>query len=107
MTRSDRIFGLAMILVALAMIAGATQFEEPFFATGPVGPKAFPMAIASLMILCGGYMVFKPDPDPDWPRGGALGRIAVATLVMIGYAYALRPLGFLIPTAVGAAMISL
>lgn len=105
MTRSDRIFGLVIILVALAMIAGATQFQMPFF-DDPVGPRTFPIAIAGLMILCGGFMVLKPDPEPDWPHGGALLRIAGATVVMLAYAYTLKPLGFLIPTAIASAAIA-
>jgi putative tricarboxylic transport membrane protein len=102
---SDRLFGLVAILVALAFIASATQLQVSFFAD-PVGAKAFPMLIGGLILLCGGYMVLKPDADPDWPRGGALARIAAATLVMVAYAYALQPGGFLIPTAIAAAVIS-
>jgi putative tricarboxylic transport membrane protein len=51
-------------------------------------------------------MIWRADPDPDWPRGLPLLRIVAATVVMIGYAYALKPLGFLIPTAIGAAALS-
>lgn len=106
MTRSDRIFGLVIILVALAMIVGATGFQEPFFASGPVGPKVFPMTIAGLMIICGLSMLARPDAEPDWPGAAALGRIAAAVVVMVAYAYMLKPLGFLLPTAITAGVIA-
>jgi putative tricarboxylic transport membrane protein len=94
-----------MTVLALAFIAGATQLETPFFAD-PVGGKAFPVLIGVLTAICGIYMMWKPDPDPDWPKGGALGRIVAATVVMIAYAYALKPGGFVVPTAVAAGAIS-
>ena len=106
MTRSDRIFGLVIVLVALAMIAGATQFQEPFFASGPVGPKVFPMVIAGLMILCGGIMMARPDPEPDWPDTAAAVRIAIAVVVMVAYACMLKPFGFLLPTAIASGVIA-
>ncbi|MCB2111126.1 tripartite tricarboxylate transporter TctB family protein [Albidovulum sp.] len=106
MIRSDRVFGLAIVLVALAMIAGALQFQEPFFASGPVGPKVFPILIAGLMVLCGGLMMARPDPEPDWPHAMSLLRIAVAVVVMVGYAYALKPFGFLLPTAIASGVIA-
>jgi putative tricarboxylic transport membrane protein len=102
---SDRIFGLVMLIVALAAIAGATQFDTPFL-SDPVGGKTFPVLIAGLTAICAAWMIWKPDADPDWPRGGALLRIAAATAVMVGYAYSLKPLGFLIPTAVAAGALS-
>ena len=41
MVKSDRIFGLVVLVVALAYIASATQIETSFLAD-PVGPKPFP-----------------------------------------------------------------
>lgn len=102
---SDRIFGAVVILVALAYIASATQIETSFL-TDPLGPKAFPMMIGGVAVLCGAVVVARPDADPVWPGLWTLGALILATIVLIGYAYALEPLGFVIPTAVAAAILS-
>jgi len=102
---SDRIFGLVVALVALAYIASATQIQTSFMAD-PVGPKTFPILIGSVAALCGLIMVLRPDPDPDWPVLRTFGALVFAALVLVGYAYALKPLGFLIPTAITAGILS-
>ena len=56
--------------------------------------------------LCGLILMVKPDPDPEWPATRTFGALVVAIVVMSGYAYALEPLGFLLPTAVTAAILS-
>lgn len=105
MIRSDRIFGLVTVLVALAYVASATQIQTSFL-SDPVGPRTFPYMIGGVAILCGLVVMFKPDPDPEWPALATFGALAIAVVVLIGYAYALKPLGFLIPTAITAAILS-
>ena len=97
MLRSDRIFGLVMIVVALGYILSAFQIQTSFMAD-PVGAKTFPVAIALVAILCSLVMILRPDEEPDWPEARTLGSLA--------YAYALKPLGFLIPTAIAAGVLS-
>ena len=102
---SDRIFGLVVTLVALAYVASATQIQTSFL-TDPVGPKTFPILVGAVAALCGMIVVFRPDPDPAWPKVRTLGALALAVGVLVAYAYALRPLGFLIPTAIAASILS-
>lgn len=102
---SDRIFGAVVTLVALAYIASATQIQSSFLAD-PVGPRTFPMLIGSVAAFCGILVALRPDPDPHWPALRTLGALVVAVVVLVGYAYALKPLGFLIPTAITAAILS-
>ncbi len=102
---SDRLFGLVAVLVALAYMASATQVQTSFL-SDPVGPKAFPMLVGAVAALCGLYMIVRPDDDPDWPPGRTLLALLVCIIVLISYAYALKPLGFLIPTAITAAILS-
>lgn len=102
---SDRIFGAVVTLVALAYIASAMQIQSSFMAD-PVGPRTFPILIGSVAALCGIIVAVKPDPDPEWPVLATFGSLAVAVLVLVGYAYALKPLGFLIPTAITASILS-
>ncbi len=102
---SDRIFGLVVLMLALAYIASATQIQTSFLAD-PVGPKAFPILIGGVAAISSLVLLFRPDPDPDWPGPRTFGALLVAVLVLIGYAYALKPLGFILPTAVAAAVLS-
>lgn len=102
---SDRIFGLVAVLVALAYIASATQVQTSFL-SDPVGPKAFPMLVGAVAAICGMFMVLRPDADPNWPAAKTLLALALCIVVLVSYAYALKPLGFLIPTAITAAILS-
>lgn len=103
--QSDRIFGLVVLMTALAYIASATQIQTSFL-TDPVGPKAFPMLIGAVAAISALVMVFRPDPDPEWPDVRTFGALLVAVLVLVLYAFALRPLGFIVPTAVTAGILS-
>ncbi|PCJ94654.1 MAG: tricarboxylic transporter [Hyphomicrobiales bacterium] len=102
---SDRIFGLVVLFVALGYIASATQIQTSFLAD-PVGPKAFPILIGSVAAISALVMILRPDPDPEWPALKVLGGLALAVAVLVAYAYALRPIGFVVPTAVAAAVLS-
>ncbi len=102
---SDRVFGLVVTLVALAYIASATQIQSSFLAD-PVGPRTFPILIGAVAAFCGVMMVLRPDPDPQWPGMSTLIALGFAVVVLIAYAYALRPIGFLVPTAIAAGILS-
>lgn len=102
---SDRIFGLVATLLAFAFIAGATQVQTSFL-SDPVGPKFFPILIGIVGAISGMFMVLRPDPEPDWPVLRTFGALAIAVIVLIAYAYALKPLGFLLPTALAAGLLS-
>ena len=103
--KSDRIFGVVVIIGALAYIAGALQIQTSFL-SDPVGSKTFPILLGVVSILCGLVFIFRPDDEPDWPDVQTIGNIAIAVIVMVAYAYALKPMGFLIPTAICAAILS-
>ena len=102
---NDRRFKLVVVLGALAFIAGALSIQSSFL-TDPVGPKAFPLMIGAAAVLCGLVMLLKPDENPEWPDARAWLSMAAATLLLVGYAYALSPLGFLLSTALAAGGIS-
>lgn len=103
--QSDRIFGLVGLVTALAYIASATQIQTSFLAD-PVGPKAFPILIGAVAAISCLVLLFRPDPDPEWPDARTWGGLAVAVVVLVAYAYALKPLGFLLPTAVASGILS-
>ncbi len=102
---SDRIFGLVVLFVALAYIASATQIQTSFL-TDPVGPKAFPILIGAVAALSSLVCIFRPDPDPDWPALRTFGALGIAVVVLVAYAYMLKPFGFIIPTAIAAGILS-
>ncbi len=102
---SDRIFGLVVLMAALAYIASAVQIETSFL-SDPVGPKTFPIGIGAVAAISALYLLYRPDAEPDWPAGRTFGGLAFAIVVLVCYAYALKPLGFLIPTAIAAAILS-
>ena len=103
--KTDRIFGLGVICVALAYIASATQIQIGFL-SDPVGSRTFPYIVGAVAAICGLVIVLRPDGEPGWPSLATLGRIALALVVMYGFAIALRPIGFLLPAAVASAALS-
>lgn len=103
--KSDRIFGAVVILGALAYAASALQIQTSFM-SDPVGSKTFPLIIAFGAAICGGIMVFRPDAEPEWPAASELIALAISVVVLIAYAYALKPLGFLLPTMIAAGIVS-
>ena len=102
---SDRILGLVALFVALAYIASATQIQTSFL-SDPVGPKSFPILVGVVAAICSLVLILKPDPDPDWPVLRTFGALLVAVVVLVAYAYALKPLGFLLPTALASAVLT-
>ena len=102
---SDRIFGLVTLFVALGFVASATQIQTSFL-SDPVGPKTFPILIGVVAALSSLVMIVRPDPDPDWPVTRTWGALLVAVVVLLGYAFALKPFGFIVPTAIAAGILS-
>ena len=102
---SDRIFGLITLITAVAYIAAATQIQTNFF-SGEFLPKLFPLMIGGVAAICSLFLVFKPDPDPDWPAGRTFVAMGVAVFVLAIYAVLLKPLGFLLPTMFAAGVLS-
>jgi putative tricarboxylic transport membrane protein len=102
---SDRIFGLIVIAVALGFIVSATQIQVSFLAD-PVGPKTFPYIVGGVLIVASLSVILQPDSEPEWPPLSTFGRLAITICVLVGYAYALKPLGFLIPTIIAASVVS-
>ena len=102
---SDRIFGLITLITAVAYIAAATQIQtNPF--SGEFLPKLFPLLIGAVAAVSSLVLIFKPDPDPDWPMARTWGNLLIAVIVLAVYSVLMTPLGFLLPTAVAASILS-
>lgn len=102
---SDRLFGLAVILAGIAYIVSATTIQTGFM-VDPLGPKAFPILVGSIAVLCAVLIILKPDEQQSWPERATWLRLLLALITLIAYAYTLKPLGFLIPTAIAAGILS-
>lgn len=102
---ADRIFGLITLITAVAYLAAATQIQTNFF-SGEFLPKLFPYMIGGIAALCSLTILYKPDPNPDFPDGPTWGAMAVAVIVLAIYSVLLSPLGFILPTAVAAGVLS-
>lgn len=102
---SDRIFGLVMLITAVAYIAAATNIPTNFF-SGEYLPKLFPILIGGVAAICSLIMVFRPDPEPGWPQTRAWISMGIAVVVLAVYAVLLTPLGFIGPTIFAAGILS-
>ncbi|MBA5776911.1 tripartite tricarboxylate transporter TctB family protein [Stappia sp. F7233] len=102
---SDRIFGIACLLLAGFYLVSASTIELGFIET-PVGPRAFPYIIGAVLAISALYPIFVPDAPPEWPDMRGLVEIAFAAAVMFAYAWLLPTGGFVLCTAVAAAVLS-
>lgn len=98
MVFNDRIFGILMIVLAVAYGWGTTQFAEPFGGAEAVGPDTFPRLLAIVLALSSLYMIVRPDPDNAWPWSRTGIELIVAVVVLVLYAMLLQPLGFIVST---------
>lgn len=99
MTFNDRIFGVLMIVLAVAYGWGASQFPEPFGGAEGIGPHVFPTLLAVVLGLSSLYLIVRPDPDNAWPWSRTGIELIVAVVVLVLYAALLQPLGFIVSTA--------
>ncbi|MCB1380807.1 MAG: tripartite tricarboxylate transporter TctB family protein [Alphaproteobacteria bacterium] len=102
---SDRLFGAACIALAVFYVYAASQTEVSFM-SDPLGPKVFPYIIGTVLAVAGVFPIIRPDAEPEWPRLGRLLEIIFAAAVMVAYTYALPEFGFVVSTAVAAALLS-
>ncbi len=102
---SDRIFGLVGALLAIGYAFAAMQIEESFL-SDVVGPKAFPLIIATVLGISSLIIALRPDASPVWPPLNRLAEIFAAVVVMILYAELLPEIGFIIATAFAAAYLA-
>lgn len=103
---TDRIVGAC--LFALAVAYGLTgRGYTSAFASGPLGPSAFPLLLALLLGVTSLVLIFRPDPGGNLPHGLALLRQALAVTVLIAYAFVLEPVGFIPSTAAAISVLAL
>lgn len=105
MIRADRIFGVVMVIVALGYILSAMSIQTSFL-SDPVGPRVFPYLVAGVVLISSMFMILRPDPEVEWPRGPMMLQMLLALVVLLAYAMLIKPLGFIIPTVIAAGILS-
>jgi putative tricarboxylic transport membrane protein len=95
---SDRFFAVLWLAFCAAVAWLAWKIEAPF-SYEPIGPRAFPLLLAGAMAACAGWLLLKPDREPDWPRGSARAKSVVLLAAFLAYAFLFEWLGFPLATA--------
>jgi putative tricarboxylic transport membrane protein len=98
---SDRILG-AVCVVASAGMAWAARDYAAAISYEPVGPRAFPLLLAGLMAVGGGWLVLRPTLRAGVFRGVPLKATMLTALAVLVYALLFEVLGFALATAVMA-----
>jgi putative tricarboxylic transport membrane protein len=96
----QRIFASALLLACVSLALMAWPYQAAF-SYEPVGPRAFPLLMLSLMMLGLLYLLFRPtaivhseeDPPLDRPT---LIKIAACTVLLLIFAGLFEPLGFIL-----------
>lgn len=104
--RTDRVLGAALVALGLAAVLGAQALEVRFLGD-PVGPKPFPTVAGAVLALCGLVVALRPGPPVVWPAPARLGVIAAAAGALALYAVLMRPLGFVLATALAVTVSAL
>lgn len=95
---SDRILGVLAMLVAGAMAAAAWGYAAPF-EYEPVGPRAFPLLLASGMAACGAWLAFKSSRPMQQLQSVQIQHVALIAIAVLIYALLFQWLGFVLATA--------
>ncbi|MEZ5650450.1 MAG: tripartite tricarboxylate transporter TctB family protein [Burkholderiaceae bacterium] len=95
---AERAFAVLWLLFSLAMAWMANGFEVAF-AYEPVGPKAWPLALATMMALASLVMLLRPDPAARLPATPVLARVGLLIVALFVYAWVFQWLGFPLATA--------
>ncbi|MBO1436821.1 tripartite tricarboxylate transporter TctB family protein [Meiothermus sp. CFH 77666] len=94
---TDRIVGALVLLLALGYAIEASRMQVGFL-SDPLGPRPFPYIIAVLVGISALWLLFRPDPEPDWPPRRFWPVLGLVLLSLVAYAYLIVPLGFIVTT---------
>lgn len=101
---ADRILSGALIIASVGLIYLAFGYN-PAFLNEPIGPRAYPIAVLTLIIILSGFIFLSPKSSPEDESGGHTLKIALASLAMLAYAYFFEHAGYLVATTLFALVI--
>ena len=102
---SDRIFGLVLLALAVAVGIGAWQMVVPI-SYDPLGPRAFPMGLALMLALMWLVMIVRPAPGESMPDRTTLLRLAGVIVVLSVYAFMFTKAGYVASSVVALAVLA-
>jgi len=103
---TDRIVGAFLFALAVAYGLAGRGYTSAF-ASGPLGPSAFPLLLAGFLGVTSLILIFRPDPGSPLPHGLALAKQALAVITLVAYAFVLEPIGFVPATAAAIVVLAL
>jgi putative tricarboxylic transport membrane protein len=95
---SERIFGAFLLLLSVAGIWIGWDLKAPI-SYEPVGPRAFPLLVFSLLGICALGLMITRRPETEWAPPPVLLRVGGMFLTVLAYAFLFDKLGFVISTA--------
>lgn len=95
---SERVFGVFLLLLSAVGIFVGWDLKAPI-SYEPVGPRAFPLLVFSLLAVCAVGLIVSKRPATIWAPPPVLLRIGMMFLVVLAYAFLFDKLGFIIATA--------
>jgi putative tricarboxylic transport membrane protein len=98
---SDRILGAACIAASAAMALAAQDYAAAI-SYEPVGPRAFPLLLASGLCLSGLWLVLRPSGNANSLRGVPWKPTVICAAAVLGYALLFQWLGFVLATSLMA-----
>ncbi len=101
-----RIFAASWLLLCAVLAVLAWGFQAPF-AYDPVGPRAYPLLLLSLMAIGSMWLIYKPGVMEQQLNRQSVKRALLCIIALLAYALLFETLGFVISTALGTFAIGL
>jgi putative tricarboxylic transport membrane protein len=98
---SDRVLGAVCVVAGAGMAWAARDYAAPI-SYEPVGPRAFPLLLAGLMVLSGLWLIVRPGPQGFGLAREHVQPIASVVAAVFVYAALFEILGFPVATALMA-----
>jgi putative tricarboxylic transport membrane protein len=95
-----RLFAVSWLLLCAVLAVLAWGFQAPF-AYDPVGPRAYPLLLLSLMAAGSLWLIYKPGVMEQHLNLQSVKRALLCILALLAYALLFETLGFVISTALG------
>lgn len=93
-----RLFAAIWLLFCAVLAVIAWGFQAPF-AYDPVGPRAYPLLLLTLMAAGAAWLIAKPGQLEQVLNPRAVKRAGLCITTLLGYALLFEPLGFILSTA--------
>ncbi|MEO4047475.1 tripartite tricarboxylate transporter TctB family protein [Pseudomonas sp. CAU 1711] len=94
-----RLFAAVWLLVCAFLAVIAWGFQAPF-SYDPVGPRAYPLLLLTLMAAAALWLLCKPSDEPTPPISWPLAlRVGLCVAALLAYALLFESLGFILSTA--------